>query len=384
MSRKPRNRRGMPQPPQVKVTIRKIEDLERFKSVSFILEMTKKIIQKTNEENKQNKMFLPIQLDEGSVRRLVEEEKLVEAAKTAAEETAQEETSGEENGADKVSNEQDNVVTEGVPSKPVNEESGPKFAAVVKGNEEQTDAIKGPVITARALYVVPPKMSRRRGVKSGCAYLVLNGPSVASSEEEYANMSQGERSRVAAKARLQLSTAVEALSIHGQEDAKASQEYGGCLIQQSISGKAWKANYYDNREGTIETTADYKRFIAKMGKEEEERMSRPRPTPGGAMGDADAAENGEPVAAIVLHLQAKRKQEARRRKASAKMTNGGIETKSQNKSNKLKDDVTKGSRRSRREGKKKGGGKKKEKAPPKPAPMPAPVMSAAEFPTLWI
>jgi hypothetical protein len=64
------------------------------------------------------------------------------------------------------------------------------------------------------------------------------------------------------------------------------------------------------------------------------------------------------------------------------MTNGGIETKSQNKSNKLKDDVTKGSRRSRREGKKKGGGKKKEKAPPKPAPMPAPVMSAAEFPTL--
>ena len=273
---------------------------------------------------------------------------------------------------------------EAVPSKPVNEESGPKFSAVVvKGStQEQTaDSIKGPVITARALYVVPPKKSRRRGIKSGCAYLVLTGPSVAPSEEEYANMTQGERSRLTAKARLQLSTAVEALSSRGEENAKTSQEYGGCLIQQSISGKAWKANYFDNREGTIETTADYKRFMAKTEKEEEDRMSRPRPTPGGAMGDVDGGENGEQVAAIVLHLQAKRKQEARRRKASAKMANGGIDPKPQNKSQKSKDDSTKGSRRSRREGKK-GGGKRKEKSPPKPAPMPAPVMSAAEFPTL--
>jgi hypothetical protein len=382
----------MPQAPQLKVTIRKIQDLERFGSVAQILEMVATIIKNTNEESKNKPMFLPIVLDENSIRLLVEQEKLVKeaVAKRAAEEEEEEEEVQvveelKEQDGDVVMEEK--VEEEVKDVKPEAKPEAEKFASVVKGQQPQQESIEGPFISARALYVVPPKKSRRRGIKSGCAYLVLNGPRVAETEEEYASLTQLEKSRATAKARLQLFTAVEALSKHGEEDAKSpdeQQHYGGCLIQQSMSGKAWKSNYRDNRENTIETTADYKRFMAKTEKEEEERMSRPRPTPGGAMpGDLESAENGEPVAAIVKHLQAKHKQEARRRKASMKKNASADPNKGKKKGSSSKDEAAKSNNRggrAKQERKKKG---KKKSGAPKPPPMPAPaMMSTTDFPTL--
>ena len=382
--RNPRKKRGMPQAQQMKVTFRKIEDMQRYGTVAQILSMVRTIVQSTNDESKIKPLFLPVQLDEGSMHRLVEQEELVEAAAKAA---AAEGAEGKEQV--EVVETDGNILTAEEKEKDMGKKSeaqavvdGPKFANVVKGDSQQAQA-KGPVISARALYVVPPKKSRRRGIKSGCAYFVLTGPNVAEKDEEYAAMTPLQRSRATAKARLQLMMAVEALSKHAEEDAKSNLQYGGCVIQQSISGKAWKPNYWDNRDGSLETTADYKRFIAKSEKEQEERMSRPRPTPGG-LGDPNSSENGEQVAAIVLHLQAKRKQEARRRKASAKK-NTDREPKGKKKGA-SKDGVTKngtrsgGSKKDRQS--KRGGGKKKgSDSTTKLAPPPV-VMDATNFPVL--
>lgn len=381
--RRPRNRaRGMPQTQQVKVTLRKIENVEKFGSVSQILGMVQTIVHNVNEENKGKAIFLPIHLEEASIQRLVQEEQLAEAAKAKQEaetENVEETETMEVEGVQVQEPDSNNKETAKDSKQETPTTENPKLlSSIVKGEEQQQEVPKGPVIYARALYVVPPKKSRRRGIKSGCAYLVLNGPKVAETEEEYATMTQFQKSRATAKARLQLTMAIDALSAHGAEDAKTNQRYGGCIIEQSTSGKAWKPNHRDNREGTIETTADYKRFMSRAEKEEEERMSRPRPTPGGAMGDMDGAENGEPVAAIVRHLQAKRKQEARRRKAAMKK-NEEKEPKGKKKGGASKD----GSKSSRggRSSKKKD--RKKKSEAPKPPPMPAPaMMSTSEFPTL--
>lgn len=315
--RPPRSRRGGPQAQQMKVTLRKIEDMDRYGTVAQISEMVRMMIEKVNSESKNKAFFLPIQLDEKSVQQLIEEEQLAAAAKEAA--NAQEEN--EEQDSDEPMEEikeepmvqpQEEEMSEknADTTKSVNE--SPKYATVVKGVVDQAT---GPVMNARALYVVPPKKSRRRGIKSGCAYLVLNGPNV--SEEDGANMTPAQRSHATAKARLQLTTAVEALSKHAQEDSKSSQLYAGCVIQPSMSGKAWKQTYRYHRESTVESTGDYKRFMANIAKEEDERLSRPKPTPGGALNDGKS-ENGEPVAAIVKHLRAKRQQEARRKMATRK------------------------------------------------------------------
>jgi hypothetical protein len=49
------------------------------------------------------------------------------------------------------------------------------FANSVMGSTIDFPA-EGPFITARVLYVNPAKISRRRGEKSGCAYIVLTAP----------------------------------------------------------------------------------------------------------------------------------------------------------------------------------------------------------------
>lgn len=315
----------------MKVTLRKIQDTDRYGTVAQILDMVLTIIEKVNGENKNRAMFLPIVLEEASVQRLIEAERLAAAAREAA---SAQQGEAEERGGDELTEEvkeepmqetKEEVKNHHATIKP--ESNGPKFSSVVKGI---VDAPDGPVMNARALYVVPPKQSRRRGIKSGCAYLVLTGPTAP--EDEGSSLTAAQRAHATAKARLQLLTAVEALSKHAQDDASSNQLYAGCVIQPSESGKAWKPAYRDHREGTVESTGDYKKFIANMAKEEEERMSRPKPTPGGALDDSKS-ENGEPVAAIVKYLCAKRQQETRRKMASRKKiaTAVGYETKGKKK-----------------------------------------------------
>lgn len=293
--------------------------MNRYGTVAQIVEMIRMMIDKVNSENKTKAFFLPIQLDEESVQRLIKEDELAAAA---AKEAANAQVKNDEQDEQMVGIKQESMeqseekeMLEKNPDTTKPESDNLKFATVVKG--VVVDQATGPVMNARALYVVPPKKSRRRGIKSGCAYLVLNGPT----EEDGGNMTAAQRSHATAKARLQLTTAVEALSKHAQEDSKSSQVYAGCVIQPSMSGKAWRPTYRDHREGTVESTGDYKRFMANMAKEEDERLSRPKPTPGGALSDGKS-ENGEPVAAIVKHLRAKRQQEARRKMVTRKKSAG--------------------------------------------------------------
>ena len=321
-AKRPNKPRGGPkraQAQQLKVTVRRIQDVERYGTVAQVLDMIRNMVTKVNLEK--TTATLPIQLDEGSMERLIQAEELAAeraAAFENAEETQEEGTNQEESTPETTANDsqKDDATTKPETTKANDsqrDDSKPpsdatKYASVVKGAESE---FQGPCIRARALYVVPPKKSRRRGIKSGCAYLILTVPNTMS-EEETAAMTQAERSRATAKGRLQLLTAVEALSKAAEEKADS---YGGCIVQTSVCGKGWKENHRDNREDTIESTADYKHFISKSKKEAEERLARPRPTPGGSLEDLNN-ENGQQVAAIVLHLRAKRQQEAKRKKAT--------------------------------------------------------------------
>jgi hypothetical protein len=311
----------------MKVTLRKIQDMDRYGTVAQILDMVRTIIEKVNSENKNKAIFLPIVLNEASMQRLIEAEELAAAA---AKEVANAQQEKEKHGGEEEMKEMNEEPMEETKEEEKNtdatikpESDSPKYASVVKG---VVDPPNGPVMNVRALYVVPPKKSRRRGIKSGCAYLVFTGPTV--SEDEGSSLTAVQRSHATAKARLQLTTAVEALSKHAQEDANSNQMYAGCIIQPSQSGKAWKPTYRDHREGTVESTGDFKKFISNMAKEEEERMSRPKPTPGGALDDSKS-ENGEPVAAIVKYLRARRQQETKRTMATRKKiaASVGYETK---------------------------------------------------------
>lgn len=158
-----------------------------------------------------------------------------------------------------------------------------------------------------------------------------------------------------AKQRLLLFLALEAMVAVAAEDAKNSIKTGappllaGCVIEESKNVKTWKEitnpshgyrHSRDRLEGTIFDNADYKEFLENQAKEKEERMSRPKPTPGGGMITAPVTSevstsvpsqsiastslptaevtNQPPVAALVLHLQQKQEEEKQRKLQQAK------------------------------------------------------------------
>lgn len=156
---------------------------------------------------------------------------------------------------------------------------------------------------------------------------------------------QVDYSRDIAERRLMLVRAVEALSAVAQQDATSKQEYAGCQVEESRNAKAWKAppseggggRHYGGRdrlEGTLADSADYKAFLESVVKEKEELKARPKPAPGGgtvapssvAATAADGTitattattENGEPIAALVMHLRTKQEEAKSRKKAKRK------------------------------------------------------------------
>ena len=230
-----------------------------------------------------------------------------------------------------------------------------------------------PTLTIRPLYVNPPKRTRRRGEKSGCAYLVVvapkiekiepipteikseksqaqakttpdadgeatdkmqveKTPSTEESAKENAKAIADGYARAMAKGRLLLVQAIEALTRHADADRSNQQnaalKYASCAVEISPSGKTWKNtnnisnnNKGDRREGTIEATADYKNWIKSLTQQQDDLKARPKPTPGGG-GVANSAagaedESAQPIAALVQHLRAK-KEEAKRKKQKKK------------------------------------------------------------------
>ena len=354
---------------QTKITVRNIVDVDRYGTVHQILDMIRLMIKRVNEEPSKLKTKIPVRFDEASMDNLIRIEALTNKEESG-EGNQNDGNDKEEKTGDEVAEKGGNETDE-APRDPAT----PTMADVVKESINETADLTGPCITARALYVVPPKKSRRRGILGGCAYLVLTAPVPTMPKppegEEATPIPQAEKSRITAVARLQLLHTIEAITSHAARQQQQQQDYyGGCRVAASISGKAWKdKDRRDRREGTIENAGDFKQFMAKQAKAEEERKSRPKPTPGGGVAATVAAEGekSQKTAAIVLHLRARREEQKRRQKAKKKSGQEKKDRKQQTQSGGGKEKGRKGGRK-RKDGNKKnqgggGGGNKQALAP---------------------
>ena len=293
---------------------------------------------------------LPIKLDTVSVEKIIADEKLVPSTQAKNENDDTKQTTDEAPDGNVVQNEQETMTIDDV------------------AKEATGASLDGPYITARALYVVPAKVSRRRGEKSGCAYFILTAPApppptqpvnggtsnttlnggtmmdvnskvpnidthdamdteaavvslkepVEATKVSTPTYSATEKSRLTSLAKLQLLQAIESLSALAEEDAKTAQLYGKCQVEASISGKGWRdKETRDRRDVNVENTNDYKLFFSKQVRTAEERQSRPKPLPGGGVGQGEnGGDSDQKLAAIVLHLRAKHKEESNRKKVA--------------------------------------------------------------------
>jgi hypothetical protein len=465
---------NVPPPPQTKLVLRNICNAEKYGSVESILSMVKKLVELSNTKNSSS---FTIDIDHSAVRYLIQEEELAEKylqeletarqqkEKDEQEEGEEEEGVEEDDAANKEDEAPENVTTE--------EEKQPEVATLKPITElKKMDVIVAPkvsssvpVLMARPLYIIPPKKTRRRGERAGCAYILITAPKIekieipetlqetnqeattatlisvaplleiseetttaapplevteettttsttppfevteetpttsaapplevteettltisvtpplkvtegittttaaplevtvteaeaapalipegdASGEEETTkeeamtwdpeNVTKPpvpappkvDYSNAIAKGRLLLSRSTDFFTSILEEDATGPQEYAGCKIEISMSGKTWRLAYrVDRREGSIESTADFKNWMLSVEKKQEELSARPRPAPGGGtsnLGDSNpnGGEEG-PVAALVQHLRSKR-QELKRKKAKKKKDKNGM------------------------------------------------------------
>lgn len=436
--------KGPPSPPQTKIVVRNIGDVTKHGSAKEVIELIRSIIQGANQKLAATTSRI-IQLDETSVECLIQEEEAVlkakqeeEEAKKKEEEQKAEESAGHDNNEAKET--EGDVEADANPqpeTTPAAEEEKPSTIEKPSSNPREKSDASMPSATepsttnlgARLVYVVPPKQTRRRGIKPGCAYLVISGPSIeakdpvvtpapvepapsdsakeekkesveeqeqpaAESEQQTGNPDDDDKahetapspeedkaehhvtiaepasatipappvptvdySREVAQGRFLVIQAIDVMEAHAKEDTKADQNYAGSMVEVAMSGKTYKHQFHrrDRREGTLETTADYKTFIENAAKAKEEIMARPKPTPGGGVAamaatSTDAAENGMPIAALVDHIRSKRAEASKRKKAKKKAKEA---------SNKEKGGGGKSSRKKKgKEGAKEEGGKK--------------------------
>mmetsp|Transcript_7718 Transcript_7718/g.16012 ORF Transcript_7718/g.16012 Transcript_7718/m.16012 type:complete len:496 (+) Transcript_7718:58-1545(+) len=365
------NNSGPPPPPQIKITIRNIQNSEKFGTVKSVLEDLVSKLLESCVEKKANNQYI-IELDRAAVRHLItEEEKITERRQRLIREKAQkEEESKDENPAEEgeigemEGTKEEEKVAEEIYQ--LIKEEGNKLDVIVAPKAESNL----PTITARPSYVVPPRKTKRRGEHGGTAYVLLIGPKIEkkkdppvippvsspeekeSTEEEKTEADECGEVKTAesketpvekaaaapeqvvnypqelAKGRLLLSNAIKALIELVTEDTK-SQEYtfSGCIVEHSMNGKTWKIfpnnnSRPDRREGTIESTSDFKDWLETTVNQKEELKARPKPVPGGGMAASSAAdevleEDGQPVSSLVQHLRAK-KLDAKRKKSQKK------------------------------------------------------------------
>jgi hypothetical protein len=183
---------SIPPPPQTKITLRNIQNFEKYGSVERVFQLVTNLLEQVNTAH--NSAF-GVELEMGSVRRLIEEEELVKKAQQ--EEAAKKELQlqqvwkeEEENEAaaimdeakDGQEGEETYVQTTGQNLEPA---ASPQVVLVKEPKEQELEVIVAPkkpslvpVLTLRPLYVVPPRKTRRRGERGGCAYLVLTAPKI--------------------------------------------------------------------------------------------------------------------------------------------------------------------------------------------------------------
>ena len=162
-------------------------------------------------------------------------------------------------------------------------------------------------LVVRVMYIVAPRVSRRRGSILGSVYIVLTVTANPDKADD----------RNAAQARLRLQSALD----HLQGAVTSST----ITIQEARSAKAWKdTRRFGNETGTIFDTADYKQWLETTTAATTELSARPKPVPGGVTPAAHAAAattTAAPVAALVTYLQNKRSSERRQNKSSRNNNN---------------------------------------------------------------
>ena len=181
------NNNSPPPPPQIKVTIRNIQNPEKFGSVKSILEGIVSKFVESCVELKANNQYA-IELDRTAVRHLItEEEKVEERREKMVQEKAQLEEakdSNDENG-DKMDVDDGKDENEEVKGEETGEDTSTSGRKEAPDNDNKLDVIISPklesnlpTIVARPLYVVPPRKTKRRGERGGTAYVLLIGPKI--------------------------------------------------------------------------------------------------------------------------------------------------------------------------------------------------------------
>jgi hypothetical protein len=315
----PPGKKGPPPTPQCKITLRRIQGVDRFGNASGLVVLVRELVRKVNE-----KMDKKIVLDEGSVARAIEQEQLVWAARNAWEEL---QSGLDENNAsmENKSAESDSNTT--APAVKKETAKGTKFGgAKISSNNSQLDAT---AMTMRLLYLIPCKQTRRSGEKPGCIYLVLIAPRIEAksaavptpvpavegkdaSTPPTTTASPPDYSLELAHSRNLLQKAVGMLQ-KLTDELRHSQELGGVQVQGNLNGKTFKPlDRPDRLEGTIWETPDYIEFCNLQKETAQALQARPKPVPGG--GSASAQPSSEaPIAALVQHLQSKRWEEQQRK-----------------------------------------------------------------------
>lgn len=348
-------RRGPPQSPQTKICLRNIGNTDVYGTVQAIAErIIQPLVAQANE-----RLETKLCLDEASLLKLVEGDKLAKQAREAWQKQQQQK---EQEDAEAEKQEKKAEEEEATPSRAESMASEPKAeddttaAALVTGMKELDMNEKSTTrIFVRPIYAVPPKKTRRRGEKPGNAYLILTTPPIPAVEMapppavEEAPAAEGDGgemegagnhdvtteavpppppptpvkmdySRQMAERQLALERAVEAL--HAVAVA-SREEWAGCVVEEAKNPKSWRPpQRKDHREGTVQDSPGFKAFLEMAVKEKQDLQARPKPTPGGglaalstglAVSNSSAASNtndgGKPVAALVLHLQKKREHE---------------------------------------------------------------------------
>ena len=150
---------------------------------------------------------------------------------------------------------------------------------------------------------------------------------------------QADYSRQVAQGRLLLQTATDLLKEMATSLRPSRIEVGSkdqpltelgtsisIRIEPAMSGKTWRwqSSRSDRRENTLETTSDYKTWLAEVEKQEADLKARPKPAPGGGAPINDETSNvsatAPPIAALVKHLLSKQ-QEMKRSKVKKKEGN---------------------------------------------------------------
>ena len=191
--------KGPPSPPQTKILVRNIGDVTKYGTVKDVITLIRSIVDGANQKLLATTSRI-IQLEESSVEYLIKQEetirKAVEEAVAAAKKKKEEEianaSAAAETAQPTTTTEEENNSSNAEEIVPEDNDNDDPDVIINKSedqhNEDERDAPGTSTVcteesstvnlSAKVIYIVPPKQTRRRGIKPGCAYIVITGPHI--------------------------------------------------------------------------------------------------------------------------------------------------------------------------------------------------------------